>query len=261
MQEGCFALQARISSYETDLFSKLSSMARYFQEIAGRQLRENGLSYTFLREHGYVFLITKLNLLVYRYPKHMQDVVFETWAKPLGKGAEFIRCYEVRDLHGTVLAEATTHWVLADPVTHKIVRPTSWPYTMPMVDRSARPAERYKLAKNPDAQKTGERPVRFSDLDYNGHLNNAIYLDIIGDFLPADILQHTIAELRILFRHEAMLGDNMEIYAGHASGDLYTSSGVVDGKPCYEAEFRLQRRDLFDRDRQTENREKQGAML
>ena len=128
MQEGCFALQARISSYETDLFSnmKLSSMARYFQEIAGRQLRENGLSYTFLREHGYVFLITKLNLLVYRYPKHMQDVVFETWAKPLGKGAEFIRCYEVRDLHGTVLAEATTHWVLADPVTHKIVRPTSW---------------------------------------------------------------------------------------------------------------------------------------
>lgn len=258
MQEGCFAQPVRISSYETDLFSnmKLSSMARYFQEIAGRQLRENGLSYAFLREKGYVFLITKLNLLVHRYPQHMQDVVFETWAKPLGKGAEFVRCYEVRDLQGALLAEATTHWVLANPDTHKIVRPSSWPYTMPMVERSTKPAERYKIAKNTAAADVGARSVRFSDLDYNGHLNNAIYLDIIGDFLPLDILQYAVTEIRVLFRHEARLGDCIQICAGQANGDLYTSCGMVDGKVCYEAEFRLQRRQIEKRDQQVEDEHK-----
>ena len=64
----------------------------------------------------------------------------------------------------------------------------------------------------------GERPIYYSDLDFNHHLNNAVYGDVLMDFLPAEMRRQPLRKIQISYISESNLGETLKIYGGPTEG-------------------------------------------
>ena len=60
-------------------------------------------------------------------------------------------------------------------------------------------------------EEVGQRRVVYSDCDYNGHINNTHYPDLLCDFLP-DGETRPVADVVINFLGEAPFGDTLTVY-------------------------------------------------
>ena len=205
-----------VAYYECDAGKsiKLSYLLRRMQQIATDHHDLLGLEYRTLYEKHFVFLLSKLGLDIVRMPMAGERVEMATMAKPL-RGPRFIRDCVFTDGEGRRLLRAETVWLLANPTEHRIYRPSALPYPIPEVD-DGEPVLTPKGRLEPPSPLhiLGSRPVRFSDIDSNHHVNNAVYADICCDFLPAQWLsQMQPRRFYLHFANEAYLGETLEISA------------------------------------------------
>ena len=83
------------------------------------------------------------------------------------------------------------------------------------------------------------RIIKFSDLDSNGHTNNAKYAAFAVDALPPQFQSIHFSDFRLNFAKEAMLGQELKIY-GKADTEkgIIIETGKTDEGISFEAEFR-----------------------
>lgn len=227
----------RVAFYECDYKERfrLSEVLRLSAEIAGRDYTDKGLSHEYLWQHGMVFLVSKVSFKIYKYPTSQQKLISSTWESGK-KGAMFMRGFEIKSEDGERLVAGDAGWVLANPETRRIIRPSSFPYSMPQIrNRESGALPIAKIAME-NSEKLGEYQVRISDIDGNGHLYNANYADIAVNFLPIEFYGKDVDNFRIDFISEAKLGDVIEIY-GEILEDKAVVMGTVEGKKCFECEF------------------------
>jgi acyl-ACP thioesterase len=228
-------LADRVKFYDCDTFGKYkpSSMLKAASEVAGHDYNIKGLPYQFLLEHKLAFLVSRVSFLIHRYPKDQEKLDLYTWEN--GKQRTlFIRGFEIFS-GGEKLVEAAVGWLLVNPFERKIIKPRDCPFPQPQLDEvfACKPIGKIQPQ---DLQHIGNRTIRYSDLDENGHVYNANYADIAMDFLPLDTLKKQIKNFRINFNREAKFGDNLELF-GDFSDDANVVIGKLDGQVCFEAEF------------------------
>ena len=222
---------------------KLSAILQQMQEISSAHLDALGIPHTLLLQNRQVFLLSKIHLCLKKRPAASEMMQLQTTPKtPMG--AQFVRCNEFYDAEGRLLMNADTAWMLVDPETHRILRPSEFIGGMRYTQDGASALPRYRLTA-PEAQQVGERPVRFSDLDVNNHMNNAIYADICTDFLPERVFREgEPEELYIHFRSEARAGDLLQVMRGeYMPGSYYFRADKADGI-CFEAALRMKKAEL-----------------
>lgn len=242
-----YILPVRLTSFDIAATRKMkySMVLRLLQEAAGRQLEESGLSYSALRErYGMVFLLVAVSMRIHRMPDYGETVEAETWFCGL-KGVKFARGLRIRS-GGTVCVELGSQWVLADPDTHHILRPARFPKpeAMPVKpdDPLPVPVEKQRrgvlFGGETPVLCAGKRLVRYSDIDSNGHMNNAVYADIICDFFPNGFSGHAFSLLKIDFLGEAREGEIIGIRA-RQDGRSVCFEGRVEDRPCFVASAEL----------------------
>jgi acyl-ACP thioesterase len=115
--------------------------------------------------------------------------------------------------------------VLADVATHRVKRVHSG--LEAFGPNAVKPAEEEDLIPRMELPKEltplGERRIFYSDLDANGHTNNAVYCDVVWDFLPP-ALRGTAGKIRISYRSETPEGDTLRV-SGAESGGKYFLKG------------------------------------
>lgn len=124
-----------------------------------------------------------------------------------------LRQMAFEDLTGERLINAETAWLLVNPDTHHILKPSAFPYGLP-VDLSELDEQVASLRIKPEGQLTPcwTREIRFNDIDCNHHVNNAVYADILTDALPVDVMSgRPLCGLELQYQAEARLGDQLEI--------------------------------------------------
>ena len=85
----------------------------------------------------------------------------------------------------------------------------------------------------------GTRRVTYSDVDYNGHMNNTKYPDMLCDFLP-DATRRRVSGLSLSYLHEAPYGFDLSVYRAPwegTAGERGYLFRTVDyaGNTCLEA--------------------------
>ena len=232
-------MSAYVTNYEEGPSQKLkySMILRYLQECAGRQMASEGMNYEMLRENGVVFLLTQAEVSIGSLPVGGETVTVETWVRGL-RGAQYVRHMRMTGGRG-VCAESESLWVAADPVRHRILRPSAFPFP-----ELVRPFEGDRVAVHkPKIDLPGDdaagwevfsRPVRWSDIDCNGHMNNAVYADLICDCFPGGLKGRELSYFTITYAGEAREGEQMEIRSAR-SGGYAVFKGRVDGRRCFEA--------------------------
>ena len=115
------------------------------------------------------------------------------------------------------------------------------------IKQTLSPKEKLNKLKIPeDMQLWGVRQICFSDLDFNGHMSNSIYGNIIEDYLPynyindSNLIRKELYKLQINYVKESKLKDSMSVY-GKELEQGFIMTGNVEGCRTFECQgdFRL----------------------
>jgi acyl-ACP thioesterase len=84
------------------------------------------------------------------------------------------------------------------------------------------------LKELPPLEAVGEWTVRHSSVDFNRHLNNTVYADLLCDFLPAAVRERPPKAYALQYVTEAREGDTLTLYYGVEGNDHFVEARVGD---------------------------------
>ena len=226
--------------YDTDASRVVrpSIMMVYMMETANMQCEQYSFGLDKLRdEKGLGFVLGSIqanfNKPLYAYDK----ITVRTWCRE-SRGYSFMRYFEiVRD--GKIVAEASSTWALLDINARTMVRGDEsydkfFPIDEPL-DAKALP--RRARASKAELDFVGTRRIVYSDIDYNMHMNNTRYPDMICDFLP-DMTGKRLTKMSLGYVREAPLGAELTVMrraSDTTKGEFEIRTLDSEGNTCLEA--------------------------
>lgn len=235
-----FKREISVESFACDMNNrmKLSAILREMQEIGNRHLDALGYPRSVMRQKEWAFLLTKIHIRIYRTPKEGDRLIQQTAPKKT-KGIYFFRDINFYDSDGNLMIEANTVWILVSTENnkHSVLRPKVFEMPFDCDDNTDYTVSSWKSNIPTEGCWEGTREIRYTDIDCNRHMNNAVYADIVYDFMPLDLAGREIDEFRISFKNETVLGESIVINSCVYNGEQ--SFGVRGLKPggelCFEA--------------------------
>lgn len=214
-----------------------SAQLRLQQEAGELHFSEGNLGFETLAEIGIAFVIVQNNAVIYRRPSVSEAITVTTWSEGI-RGVKFFRRYRFEDANGQVLIDSMAVFVLVDVKAHKMLRSSEFPFVIEhMADREHTCPEPPRLRAPAEAENVGTMTVMRSQLDFNAHLNNTRYADIVFDVLSEDEAAN-MTGFSILFSHEAKLGDTLTLHKA-VTADGHTLIHAKNGdETCFIAEVR-----------------------
>lgn len=222
-----------VDAAHSDRFGRLrpTALLEIMQEAAGEHAALLGLGREPLLKKNLFWAIVRQSLEITRCPVIGDTVILETWPGPTTRTA-FPRHMLGRTESGEVLFRAVTLWLFMDMSTRAMVLPaacgmevTGW------VRGGELPLPTGIVPKEYPNEET--RRVRYSDLDYNGHMSNTRYLNWMTDLLPADYHRdHPLRSLHICYLNEALEDQPIRMTFG-LEEDRLTLEGRRDGQRVF----------------------------
>ena len=200
-------LEYRLRWMDFDKYDRLQPFALFdiFQDVATMQAEEMGIGRDAMLAEGVFWVIIRQKYEVVREPGHYQAVRVKTWPHTPSRFS-FLRDFFVCDEEGELLIKATSEWVLLDAATRKFASVADHYDASAsefVADRAFERKPRRVLSFD-----EGNRPVvellpRYSDIDLNGHVNNASYLHYVIDALNPGA-EGSIKSLQLDYRYEVL---------------------------------------------------------
>ena len=225
----------RINSHDCDSSGKVrpSLILRYMQETANLQLRALGPTRDELLRDDRAFILSRINMSIYANLYAYENITVSSWACE-SRGVSFNRCYQIRS-NGELIAEAASVWGLIGISDRKIYRvedvilgfDTDEPLEIDT-------PKRVRIPRDIPLSLVGERPIVYSDLDVNQHMNNTNYPDMLCDFIP-DAVNKRMLNISISFAGEAKLGETLKVYMNHSDDQYFFRTVRADGSVNVEA--------------------------
>jgi acyl-ACP thioesterase len=189
---------------------KPSRMLLMAQQVAAEHSSSIGLTYEALAAKGLFWAVVRNRLQVTRLPREGETVWMETWPMPTTRTA-YPRSTVAYDEKGSELFRTLSLWVLMRFDDRSMVLPDKSDVTVDGILRGNELAVPRSVALKPMGNRL-ERTVRFTDLDKNGHMNNARYLEWVDDLLPSEFhREHPLADVTLCYMNEAREGQNLRV--------------------------------------------------
>ena len=219
-QGGVWTESFKIHSYDVD-FTKtatLEALCRHFQEAAWNHAEQLGAGYQRLQQENRFWVLARLLVEVTRQPSWGESMTLQTWPRAV-KSVFAKRDFEVLDTSGTRVVAGTSGWLVLDTKTRKPQRVDK------LIAGIKTPGDKQALAREPqklDCVGSGDNPrlmtVRYSDIDVNGHVNNARYIGWLMDSYPLNFHRSNRLNLvEINFLGEAVAGETISVFSKEAA--------------------------------------------
>jgi acyl-CoA thioesterase FadM len=149
-----------------------------------------------------------------------------------------LRCFRIL-CDDQIMAEAYSVWALITLAEQKLLPVLAFPYQIepdPALEGDL--AARVRIPPLAQMSVVGERKIVYSDIDYNGHMNNTHYPDMLCDFVP-DILRKRVTGMIVSYRHEAAFGHTLRVFGTKTEGGYLICTVDGDQTVCTEALLQL----------------------
>ncbi|XP_022999004.1 palmitoyl-acyl carrier protein thioesterase, chloroplastic-like [Cucurbita maxima] len=235
-----------IRSYEigADRTASIETLMNHLQETALNHVKTVGLlgdgfgCTPEMCKKNLIWVVTKMLIMVDRYPTWGDTVQIDTWVSASGKNG-MRRDWLVYDCKtGDNLTRASSTWVMMNKQTRKLSKipeevrreiEPNFMNTAPVIEDVGR-----RLSKidddTADYVRMGLTP-KWSDLDVNQHVNNVKYIGWILESAPPPILEsHELSSITLEYRRECGRDSVLQSLTAATGTDSATSSaaGVVD---------------------------------
>ncbi|XP_078432320.1 fatty acyl-ACP thioesterases B [Wolffia australiana] len=248
VQDGfVFRQNFSIRSYEigADKTASIETLMNHLQETALNHVKTAGLlgdgfgSTPEMSRRNLIWVVTKMQVLVERYPSWGDVVEVDTWVSAAGKNG-MRRDWHVRDSQtGQTITRATSVWVMMNKHTRRLskipdeARAEIEPYFLErsaILDEDSRKLPKLDV-ETADFVRDGLKP-RWSDLDINQHVNNVKYIGWVLESVPVSILEaHELCGLTLEYRRECGRDSVLQSLTGVNAGGGEESSPLT-GVEC-----------------------------
>lgn len=216
MQTNKLIQKFQIPCYNTDMSRRLkpASFMDLAQEAATLHANILGFGYDDLIVSGNAWIISRMRVVFVDTPKWREDVTLATWHKGLNR-LFFLRDFLMTDNDGNVKVKATTSWLVLNLDTRRLVRDPK------LLDEGKTctenvietPADKVVMPKDAEVKLVMEHEAAYSDLDMNGHVNNAMYMQWAMNAVNYEISsERPVKEFTINFNHEIKPQEIVSIY-------------------------------------------------
>ncbi|MBO5937905.1 MAG: hypothetical protein J6Q82_00195 [Clostridia bacterium] len=239
-----YSEQYQIRWHDTDATLKIrpTQLLALMQETSNRHIATSGMSLDKLRDQKKLgFILSKTRVEIARRPSANEEITVETWTNP-SRSFGFNRSFLVR-VKEEVVAKADTLWALVgveDRQFHKMEETGYVFEDEPALELSMPP--RLKIPNDLCLEELGTRRIVYSDIDYNMHMNNTRYADMLCDFLPLDETE-LLRGFSLSYLHEAAYGHRITVLSGKQNDSRFFRTIDEDGTVCLEAQLFLQKKE------------------
>lgn len=233
-----------IPCYDTDASWRLkpTSFMNMAQEAAGRHAVYLGFGYDDLIKTNTAWILSRVHVEFVDTPKWRDEITLNTWHKGLNR-LFFLRDFLITDSEGRERVKATTSWLVLNLETRRLVRDPNLMEEGTVCTENVieTPADKVQMPKDVEAELVRTHLVSYSDIDTNGHTNNAMYMQWSMNAVGYDITSsRPVKEFTINFNHETKAGDHVEIYRAFVENEdgLHVFvEGKVEGTSSYCVEI------------------------
>lgn len=185
------------------------TLLNWMQDAAGTHALKLGVSVADLRERGVTWVLSRMHIIIERYPRAGDTVLVRTWPATR-QGLFSCREFELFDMHGQATGRGSTSWALLNIATRKPVRLEGNLPHYPLLPRRAIEDDFPSLPHLPDTITAASRfRVLRDDLDVNHHVNNTVFAGWALEVVPEEAASGSLAELEIEFRAEVLYGETI----------------------------------------------------
>ena len=202
------------------LRASVSSIISYMLNVAGEDAGRKGFGVALLQNHSVTWVLSRLAVEVTIQPKQYTAIDVDTWVN------EFNRLSSTRNFRmrqdDNILAMGVSQWCMLDMESRQAVDMTKLKdvYERAMVDEPSPIAMPARL-RGVEAESHSSRPVVYSDIDFNRHVNTLRYINLMFDTLPIDIIEKNNGlRIDINFISEALYGEVLTIGSAQ-EGDVW----------------------------------------
>lgn len=223
--------------HDTDACRRVrpSQLLVYMQEASNHHIASTGITLDQLRdEKKLAFILSKIQIALYRPLGAYDKIEVQTWTCK-GRGFTSPRCFRILK-DGEVVAEAITQWALLGVEDRQFHRLEETGYEFEDEEPLALtvPA-RIRFPADLPLETLGQRRIVYSDLDYNMHMNNTRYPDMLCDFMPLEDVGR-IKGISLSYLREAAFGNVVTVLGAKRDESYYFRTLGEDGAVCLEAQ-------------------------
>lgn len=216
----------------------LTGIFRLLQEGAIRHADQYELGVQAKLTNGDTWFLNRIAAVIHRYPRYDEKVRLTTWSSRI-RGFKGYREFRL-EVGEELLLAASSLWLRVNHGSGMLVRvPPEVARAFPERDGDVFYAEieKMRFEDPPESAAALEISVRYSDIDVNGHVNNAAYFDFVQTGLagmgapvhPREIEVHFLKEIppdsgRVTFRGHQ---DGAEVLFAFRKGDVCFTRGRV----------------------------------
>ena len=155
-----------------------------FQEVAGTHAEILNIGFKTLYDQDIIWVLARNKFIAEKKIPVSSTIVVKTWPHPNGR-FDFVRDYEIYDEEGNLCIRGTSKWCLLNYKTMRIVPTTYAKIEGEFYPHIAIPGPVDKISYERDEtfKMVSTHVVQVSDLDHNGHMNNARYAELLLNVL------------------------------------------------------------------------------
>lgn len=212
---------------------RMSSLVDYMQEIGGEHANQLGLNF-FGQEKEVYWIVSRAKMYLEKYPNWEETITIKTY--PAGIDKLFaVRRFDIYTKQNEQIGYIIGDYILMDTQTNRPVRPSGltgnfeklcYPYEGEALPKLKAPAT--ILLED-------RRKARYSEIDVNGHMNNAHYVRWAVDMMNAEEhVQKEVQSIQTNYVTSIVEGDEVNIIRGlDEEGHTLVQGTSLDGKIIY----------------------------
>ena len=192
---------------------KPANLYRIFQDIALKATEEVGSDSISLSKRGIDWVITRMDVEIKRLPRCNEKITVCTYP---GKDLAMLypRYFYILDENNNVIIRASSIWALIDAKTRKVIvdkdtikklPPETSEYELPLPG---------KIAASEEKNLIETRTIHYSDLDFNCHMNNVRYVELLMDVHDFEFYKtHRPTFISLNYMKEIREKDKVSVYS------------------------------------------------
>lgn len=226
----------RIEPQDVDftLRASASSVISYMLNVAGIDADRKGFGVESLQSNSVTWVLSRLGIEISTQPEQYDSIDIDTWVN------EFNRLSSTRNFRmhqgDKVLASGVSQWCMLNMETRQVVDMSllKETYERAMVAEPS-PISAPARLRPTEPTTTSSRPVVYSDIDFNRHVNTLRYVDMVFDAIPLEVIERNNG-MRIDFNFiaEARYGETLTIGTS-SEGNTYQFEISSEGKTLCRA--------------------------
>jgi acyl-ACP thioesterase len=222
----------------------LDAIFQFFQEAAICHAENLNVGREDMLRTGQIWILSRMSVIVKRRPKYFENITVRTWPRG-GEKLFAIRDYDIRDKDNIPVVCARSGWIVLDVEKRRPIRPQSIMDNIPQNEGenalSPEDGAIAALEERSNLQKIAGRKALYTDIDFNGHVNNVRYIQWIEDAIEPQFLESADSmRLDINYLNEILGGEDVDIMSANIECQSCAEAFAFEGKKTENAQIASQ---------------------